>query len=158
MTPDREALRAAAKAATPGPWVVWSSLYEHMDAQLRSADTTVEGVALAEFYRLANGYRNAAFIALANPKAILTLLDERDALVGALEKADQECQTALQIMTASEQDWSDFERASKKLGSNAGRALSRLRDRLKVVVECMNDARAALSTNRQEAKGQETQP
>jgi hypothetical protein len=92
---EMEALRAAAEKATPGPWVVWSSLYERMAAQLRSADTTVEGVALAEFYGRANGYCNASFIALANPASILRLLAqaervrELEARVAAATKAAQ---------------------------------------------------------------------
>lgn len=81
---DLEALKRAAEAATPGPWVVWSSLYEHMDAQLRSADGTVEGVALAEFYRLANGFKNAEFARLANPATILDLISRLEEAEKAL--------------------------------------------------------------------------
>jgi hypothetical protein len=80
MTINTGKLRELAERATAGPWVVWSSLYEHMDAQLRSADTTVEGVALAEFYRLANGYANATYIAAANPQTMIALLDELEDL------------------------------------------------------------------------------
>lgn len=87
MTPDKAtALREAAERATPGPWVVWSSLYEGMDTQLRSADTTVEGKPLAEFYRRENGFSNAAYIALANPDTMKDLLAERERLRGALER------------------------------------------------------------------------
>lgn len=82
---DLEALKRAAEAATPGPWVVWSSLYEGMDAQLRSADGTVEGVALAEFYRLANGFKNAEFARLANPATILDLISRLEEAEKALE-------------------------------------------------------------------------
>ena len=83
--PDLEALKRAAEAATPGPWVVWSSLYEHMGAQLRSADGTVEGVALAEFYRSANGFKNAEFARLANPATILDLISRLEEAEKALE-------------------------------------------------------------------------
>lgn len=77
-------LRKAAEAATPGPWfatdgVVWEIIQPTYDSgtpeQSKIADTNPQ---------------DAAYIAAANPQAILALLDERDALtarVVALEKA-----------------------------------------------------------------------
>lgn len=82
---DLEELKRAAEAATPGLWVVWSSPYEHMGAQLRSADGTVEGVALAEFYRSANGFKNAEFARIANPATILALISRLEEAEKALE-------------------------------------------------------------------------
>ena len=72
MTAD---LRRLAEQTTPGPWVT---------GRIRKHGWTVDGpvvtrTVLAELSAL-NDEANAAYIAAANPQAILALLDERDAL------------------------------------------------------------------------------
>lgn len=66
-----EELREKAKAATPGPWRPY-----HAGLVLRADGAQVGH---AEFAH------DAAFIAAANPSAILSLLDERDRLLAANE-------------------------------------------------------------------------
>jgi hypothetical protein len=80
-------LRALAEAATDGRWWAESGGWVHVEGQ-------DEPVAKALGPRGQQKDADAAYIAAANPKAILALLDERDALRAALEA----------VITANEHD------------------------------------------------------
>lgn len=113
MTDD---LRKLAEAATGGPWV--PALEDHADPDsgltlVRAAHAT-KGMAIATTFaqrrhgRLARNEANAAFIAAANPTAILALLDERDALrakverlEGALRDIEDHAPATMEFCTAS---------------------------------------------------------
>ena len=78
MIPDLKELRAAAETATPGPWearglrvevLAWRSI--HPVASFSLLPDTPRGEA------------NAAFVALANPEAILALIDAYERLAKA---------------------------------------------------------------------------
>jgi hypothetical protein len=84
-----ERLEAAAKTATPGPWFADDHPLEivapHVSLVVASIDPLAEDAEEAAF--------NAAFIALANPKNILALIqalrsseEQRDRMRGALER------------------------------------------------------------------------
>lgn len=94
---DLKALRAAAEAATPGPWRVES---------MRPSTLGIETVWSAGMHDIADCSKaaglpystrvpaeqieaNAAFIAAANPAAVLALLDELDAAYRALSDVIQ---------------------------------------------------------------------
>lgn len=84
MTSDRyDELRAAAEAATPGPWRKVSDLMDQSRPWVENGESWLivktEG-------RLSADRENATFIALANPATITALLDERDSLLAALER------------------------------------------------------------------------
>jgi len=52
-----------------------------------------------------------------------------------------EVETALRILGAPiDQDWDRFEGSSKKLGSNATRALNMIRERIAAAKLCLEDA------------------
>lgn len=81
-------LRKLAQAATPGPWVVnGDPLVNEGAPHLMTED----GYAIADFWGsesslgLKGNEQNAAFIAAANPAAILTLIQQRDELLAALK-------------------------------------------------------------------------
>jgi len=87
-------LRKAAEAATPGPWK--THLVDDTCVVADSVDvaTTCDSSNVERSDSYNNDFErmeaDAAYIAAANPQAILALLDERDALtarVGKLEKA-----------------------------------------------------------------------
>lgn len=71
---DRDALYAAAEKATPGPW-------RALDDEVTDKDTLL----IADCFQ--NHQANAQFIALANPAAIFTLLDENEKMWEALTQA-----------------------------------------------------------------------
>ena len=104
---ERAALEAAAKAATPGPWMGWTQGYADTEAQVAEIRAMLEKpaypatdmshVATAdrskEVALVGNGPRcqeNATYIALANPTAILELLAENAALREALVRINAE--------------------------------------------------------------------
>lgn len=86
-----EALLKLADAATPGPWTVCD--YRKFDKPWVYVDAS-NGDSIAEMV-FANGYEpmpggeNAAFIAAANPAAIIALLDELDALRAMLSEVKE---------------------------------------------------------------------
>ena len=92
-TVDTAELRRRLNAATPGPWHIkdrgigWSV---HTDG---SAETcTWDDADLMDYDGLGKGVfseSQAAYIAAANPQAIKQLLDERDALEGALALVEE---------------------------------------------------------------------
>ncbi|MBU6336087.1 MAG: ead/Ea22-like family protein [Chloroflexi bacterium] len=86
MTDDEAAaLRAAAEAATPGFWVVNNAIgYWIMAGNMHVA--TIPQAADGDW-----SPDNAAYIAAASPSVVLALLDEREALRAALEKAEAVC-------------------------------------------------------------------
>lgn len=82
-----EELKRKAEAATPGPWAV------NDDPRINEGAPhlmTKDGYAIADFWGDESGLglkgneRNAAYIAAANPAAILALIAERDAALGGL--------------------------------------------------------------------------
>ena len=82
-------LRKLAQAATPGAWVVNDDpLVNEGDPHLMTED----GYAIADFWGnesslgLKGNEQNAAFIAAANPAAILELIRQRDELLAALKR------------------------------------------------------------------------
>lgn len=93
---ELEKLEALAKAATPGPWAYEPHgdtmeygvgvLMDENDNQVSGYQesgvmTVVESVAVE-----VNGQSNAAFIAAANPQAILTLIQEKREMEEALKR------------------------------------------------------------------------
>lgn len=106
-------LRKAAKAATPGPWDVWAEKCpDPVDAKIELAEQVDKCEQfVGELYLLnaagkcpattgcgPTSKANATFIAAANPQAVLSLLDERDALtarVAALEAENEKLREAL---------------------------------------------------------------
>ena len=106
-------LRKAAEAATPGPWDVWAEKCpDPVDAKIELAEQVDKCEQfVGELYLLnaagkcpattgcgPTSKANATFIAAANPQAVLSLLDERDALtarVAALEAENEKLWEAL---------------------------------------------------------------
>lgn len=120
-------LRKLAEAATPGPWVTMDGVHSLW------IDAPEKGQHIADVFRhiknQPNGFPNAAFIAAANPTAVLALLDELTALrakVKALEdalapfaKEDEELTEQMEVTA--------FERLATGIQNlrNAGRAFRR---------------------------------
>jgi hypothetical protein len=80
MTPDE--LRTLAEAAMPGPWE---------DGDIEPGAVLHKGSVIFWVLSVGNAddsARDAAYIAAANPTAILALLDERDALRAALSRLE----------------------------------------------------------------------
>ena len=73
LTPDLAEMRRLAEAATPGPWST-------------AAFQLVIDVAQRIDVGMCGHRDDAAFIAAANPAAVLALLDERDALAAKVER------------------------------------------------------------------------
>lgn len=106
-------LRKAAEAATPGPWDVWAEKCpDPVDAKIELAEQVDKCEQfVGELYLLnaagkcpattgcgPTSKANATFIAAANPQAVLSLLDERDALtarVAALEAENKKLRETL---------------------------------------------------------------
>jgi len=88
MTQEQiDELRNLAQAATPGPWVVnGDPLVNEGAPHLMTED----GYAIADFWGnesslgLKGNEQNAAFIATANPAAILALIQQRDELLAEM--------------------------------------------------------------------------
>jgi hypothetical protein len=85
-----EELKRLAQAATPGPWAVNDDpLINEGAPHLMTKD----GYAIADFWGnesslgLKGNERNAAYIAAANPAAVLDLIQQRDELLAALKEA-----------------------------------------------------------------------
>ena len=83
MNVDIEELKRRAEAATPGPWVSHPNGY--YGAVCTSADMS-DWVAVAHGNRRGNVLANEAYIAAANPAAILELIRQRDELLAALRE------------------------------------------------------------------------
>ena len=83
MNVDIEELKRRAEAATPGPWVSHPKGY--YGAVCTSADMS-DWVAVAHGNRRGNVLANEAYIAAANPAAILELIRQRDELLEALRE------------------------------------------------------------------------
>lgn len=82
MTPtDRAALRAAAEKATPGPWEMKRSF---ISPDIISPVGLVVAVTIASDMKPSMDEANAAYIALANPAAVLALLDDVERMREAL--------------------------------------------------------------------------
>ena len=77
-TPDVAELRRLAEAATPGPWSLTDGDPAMSGQHWTIRRQGVPGIRISGFTYGFNG--DAAFIAAANPAAVLALLDERDAL------------------------------------------------------------------------------
>lgn len=100
---DLDKLRGLLAEATPVPWKVCGSIYEHMNCEIRSG-VKGQGQPIAQVWDGPNAFRDAQTIEAA-VNALPELLDrivalegERDALLGALEggisaidKAAQAC-------------------------------------------------------------------
>lgn len=74
MSEGVEALRAAALAATPGPWWVPEEAAKDT-VETSTGDEWINSYSIDQTDAEAVAEANAAFIALANPAAILALLD-----------------------------------------------------------------------------------
>lgn len=73
---EREAARAKAMAASPGPWATYGSDEQHVRTDARAS----------EFRRIdVNNKEDAAHIASSDPTFVLRLLDQIDDLGGAYE-------------------------------------------------------------------------
>lgn len=67
---------------------------------------------------------------------------------GAVSRADSELSMIQRCLAGIAQDFDQFNSASKKLGSNAIRALTSIQDRIALgITRCTEDARAALSNS-----------
>lgn len=85
MTDRYDELRAAAEAATPGPWNSSGHSVDDFDADCGMRMEWIPNGAEDDDDELnANREADAAFIALANPKTIKALLSERESLLAAL--------------------------------------------------------------------------
>ena len=78
---DIAALKAAAEVASPGPWKYEGSIYEHMGASIRAVP---DDRGIAQLWQHGNVVADAAFIALANPASILSLIARLERAEGAL--------------------------------------------------------------------------
>ena len=82
MTPEqRAALREAAKKATPGPWFMEP---DETSPDILAAPGVVARTVASDMPRQVDAL-NAAFIAAANPAAVLALLDENARMREALK-------------------------------------------------------------------------
>ena len=79
-----EELKRLAEAATPGPWVSHPKGYY---GAVCRADDPYDLVAVTHGQRRNNVLANEAYIAAANPAAILELIRQRDELLAALKDA-----------------------------------------------------------------------
>ena len=89
MTPDLKTLRSLCEAATPGPWRLRTNRHETTDGYpwgwvSENTDRNIDLPNVRIHWERDQGRANAAFIAAANPQAILSLLDRVEALEGAL--------------------------------------------------------------------------
>lgn len=101
---DLTTLRQLAEAATPGPWDVYGAVVWSPDARsvIAGASATEPTSGVVEYERpkwsaINQPARNAAYIAAANPQAILALLDR-------LERAETlvaQCKATLEAMHPS---------------------------------------------------------
>lgn len=87
MTTDKKKLRELAGAATPGPWKkeeghpIVNSLHPDKGYMIHAYEADIHyGLAMGETYNA-----DAAFIAAANPSAVIELLDEVERLREALK-------------------------------------------------------------------------
>lgn len=121
-------LRKAAEAATPGPWDVWAEKCpDPVDAKIELAEQVDKCEQfVGELYLLnaagkcpattgcgPTSKANATFIAAANPQAVLSLLDERDALtarVAALEAENKKLRETLKPFAEEAQKYKPDER------------------------------------------------
>ena len=87
MTIDLEGMRAAAEKATPGPWTFWFP----EDQSIRVAKwVDSELMDIARIVSPAKAQGNAAFIATANPAAVLAPLDYVERLKEGLQAIEFE--------------------------------------------------------------------
>ena len=90
MTPD-DKLRELCAKATPGPWVHWVDT--HLVIRLHSRAAMAEDLRICEVSvntRNDESQYNAAFIAAANPAAVLSLLDRIDAQSKRIAELEKE--------------------------------------------------------------------
>lgn len=85
MKIDIEELKRLAEAATPGPWSTYMNTMQNVCIRKMNKG----GYEECEIARNAH-HKNAAYIAAANPAAVLELIAERDKLLARAEKAEQE--------------------------------------------------------------------
>jgi hypothetical protein len=87
MSDRYDELRAAAEAATPGPWQNGSDDLDGIVSFRTRDDGNVVCMPPSEIMEASREIwpKNATFIALANPETIKALLAERDSLLAALK-------------------------------------------------------------------------
>jgi hypothetical protein len=126
MNASNEEMRAAAEAATPGPWETNGTQVNIVDEERRRAEERLAHFYVAQTSTDTRDPRNAAvqradarFIALANPSTILAMLDreaalltERDALRAALLELLGACHEDAGVPDSGDEDdepvgWSD---------------------------------------------------
>lgn len=113
---DVAALRALAEAATPGPWTTEDS----RNAAGLARVWQLRGVGIAECrVRGADNHHDAAFIAAANPTAVLALLDEIETLRAKVARVEaladrwpdrypeDACRREIRAVLEDEQQWRD---------------------------------------------------
>lgn len=109
---DKRALREAAEKATKGQWVV------EFDDEIYSTDG-VNNEQIAMVFS-ENEARDAAFIAAANPAAVLALLDELEAKDSTIATQQQEIRTLLNALgQSSEKRNSDLPDQKRIIGWRA---------------------------------------
>lgn len=104
-------LKWLAEAATPGKWRVESTIYRHMAAEI------VAHLGIAQIWHGENAMDDAAFIAAANPAAILSLIER-------VEKAEAKAATARSeaLEEAVEAAWTALNRILIKEDSSSTHA------------------------------------
>jgi hypothetical protein len=91
---DRNKLRKAAEAATPGPWKLYSALHYH-EVQCAEKVPVVSWPGFDDCDRTIKQHKaNAKFIVLANPQTVLALLDALEAAEEQI-KLLKECKNGL---------------------------------------------------------------
>lgn len=142
ITPDLDALQAAAEAATPGPW----DASRNLDWAFPRTDviTLVGGRQIVRFVdgkpqfwcttgKAEQEWANAAFIALANPIAILALIDR-------LRKAEAVREGWKLVPTAATPEW--VENLERKHGDPDACEMSS-----EAIAACINELLAAAPTS-----------
>lgn len=111
---DKQALREAANAANGASWGNWESYKPHKGA--RGYEVKVGVKAVAQHCLKVD----SVFIAAANPKAVLALLDELEAKDSTIATQQQEIRTLLNALEqASEKGNSDVQGQRRLIGWRA---------------------------------------
>lgn len=84
---SREELRRLAEAAPPGPWMVDGDVGEDLIVIVDDGCDTSFTQITGDIHQGDGGWSDAAYIAAANPAAVLDLLDQLDAAEGRLVDA-----------------------------------------------------------------------
>ncbi len=100
-------LKEAAEAATDGPWKACGTIYEHMNAEVRSG-IKGEGQGIAQVWDGPNAFPDARYIALANPATIKALIADYERVRGERDELLNESADLTKALTGLTCGGSEF--------------------------------------------------